>query len=216
MKIGYARVSTQDQKLTLQIDALKKSGCEKIFKEKVSGKNRERPELEKMVSQLRKGDIIVVWKLDRLGRSLRDLIDLVFSFREKGVEFISLNDSINTGTATGRFTFNIFASLAEFEREIIRERTMAGLASAKARGRTGGRKPGLSTQAMNSAKAAKQMFDNDTPVDIIIKTLRISRSTCYRYIDIIKALQEKEALKSPIIKKAKVKLASSKRTNGKK
>ena len=185
MKIGYARVSTQDQKLNIQTDELKKFGCEKIFKEKVSGKNKERPELEKMISQLRKGDKVVVWKLDRLGRSLKDLIDLVSSFKEKGVQFVSIKDSIDTGTPTGRFTFNIFASLAEFEREIIRERTMAGLSAAKARGRIGGRKPGLSKEAMNKAIVAKQMFDKDTPVEVITKTLHISRSTCYRYIDLI-------------------------------
>jgi DNA invertase Pin-like site-specific DNA recombinase len=125
MKIGYARVSTQDQKLELQMDELTKYGCEIIFKEKLSGKTRERPELVKMLGQIRKGDVVVVWKLDRLGRSLKDLIDMVSSFREKGVEFVSLKDGIDTATATGRFTFNIFASVAEIEREIIRERTLA-------------------------------------------------------------------------------------------
>ena len=127
MKIGYARVSTQDQRLELQTDALAQCGCGQIYKERKSGKNKERPELEKMISQLRSGDTVVVWKLDRLGRSLRDLIELVAEFKERGVEFVSLQDGINTATPTGRFTFNIFASLAEFERELIRERTNAGL-----------------------------------------------------------------------------------------
>src|SRR5919205_4677202 len=135
MKIGYARVSTQDQKLTLQLDELKKAGCEHLYQEKISGKNKNRPELEKMLGGLRKGDTVLVWKLDRLGRSLKDLIELVALFNEKGVDFISLHDGINTATATGRFTFNIFAALAEFEREIIKERTKAGLSAAKARGR---------------------------------------------------------------------------------
>ncbi|MBC7388720.1 MAG: recombinase family protein [Opitutaceae bacterium] len=111
MRIGYARVSTQDQNLELQMDDLQKAGCEMIFKEKVSGKNRDRPELQVLISKLRKGDSVIVWKLDRLGRSIRDLIDLVSSFRELGVEFVSLKDSIDTSTATGRFTFNVFATL---------------------------------------------------------------------------------------------------------
>lgn len=191
MKIGYARVSTQDQNLRLQSDELKRYGCEKIFKEKISGKNKERPELHKMITHLRKGDEVVVWKLDRLGRSLRDLIDLMTDFKNMGVSFVSLKDSINTATATGRFTFNIFASLAEFEREIIKERTYAGLAAAKARGRTGGRKPGLSPQARKKAQSAKILFDGDLSTEVIAKQLGISRATCYRYIDIIKAEEDK-------------------------
>ncbi|MCC9167971.1 recombinase family protein [Pontibacter harenae] len=184
MKIGYARVSTQDQKLELQTDALSHYGCDQLYKEKKSGKSKDRPELEKMISQLRAGDTVVVWKLDRLGRSLRDLIDLVSEFQDKGVDFVSLQDGINTATATGRFTFNIFASLAEFEREIIRERTNAGLAAAKSRGRRGGRPKGLSPAAMEKAKTAKVLFDAGTrSVDEIAKILGIGRATCYRYID---------------------------------
>ncbi|MDX5422207.1 MAG: recombinase family protein, partial [Hymenobacteraceae bacterium] len=181
MKIGYARVSTLDQKLELQLDALAHYGCGQVYKEKKSGKNKERPELEKMISQLRAGDTVVVWKLDRLGRSLRDLIDLVTEFRERGVDFVSLQDGINTATATGRFTFNIFASLAEFEREIIRERTKAGLDAAKARGRTGGRPAGLSKAALEKAKSARILFDTGTKtVEEIAQILSISRATCYR------------------------------------
>ena len=188
MKIGYARISTQDQNLELQIDDLQKAGCEMIFQEKVSGKNRDRPELQVLISKLRKGDIVIVWKLDRLGRSIRDLIDLVSSFRELGVEFVSLKDSIDTSTATGRFTFNVFASLAEFEREIIRERTMAGLAAAKARGRTGGRKPGLSKEAMNKAKQVKILFEKgDMPMEEIAKAFGISRATGYRYLELMQS-----------------------------
>jgi DNA invertase Pin-like site-specific DNA recombinase len=186
MKIGYARVSTQDQKLELQLDALTQYGCNQIFKEKKSGKSKERPELEKMNSQLRAGDTVVVWKLDRLGRSLRDLIDLVAKFQQRGVDFVSLQDGINTATATGRFTFNIFASLAEFEREIIRERTKAGLDAAKARGRKGGRPQGLSKDAVEKAKSARILFDSGTKtVEEIAKTLHISRATCYRYLSFI-------------------------------
>jgi DNA invertase Pin-like site-specific DNA recombinase len=184
MKIGYARVSTHDQKLEMQIDELTRFGCELLFKEKISGKSKLRPELEKMIGQLRKGDVIVVWKLDRLGRSLRDLIDLISLFQEKGVEFVSIKDGINTGTATGRFTFNIFASLAEFEREIIRERTKAGLEAAKARGRNGGRPQGLTSEAIETAKNAKILFESGKlTVKDIAKSLKISRATCYRYID---------------------------------
>nr|WP_082458797.1 recombinase family protein [Pedobacter sp. Leaf216] len=134
MKIGYARVSTADQNLDLQFNALTDYGCTTIYQEKISGKNTDRPELKNLLATLRKDDQVVVWKLDRLGRSLRDLVDLVAVFNEKGVNFVSLHDHIDTTTATGRFTFNIFASLAEFEREIIRERTKAGLVAARARG----------------------------------------------------------------------------------
>ena len=184
MKIGYARVSTQDQRLELQLDDLKSYGCETFYKEKMSGKNKTRPQLEKMIDQLRKGDIVVVWKLDRLGRSLKDLIELVSSFREKGVEFVSLKDGIDTGTATGRFTFNIFASLAEFEREIIRERTKAGLEAARSRGRKGGRPAGLSKEALAKAKSAKILYESgEKTVPEIANSLGISRATCYRYID---------------------------------
>lgn len=190
MKIGYARVSTQDQKLELQLDDLKSYGCETVYKEKVSGKDKSRPQLEKMIDQLRSGDVVVVWKLDRLGRSLRDFIDLVSTFREKGVEFVSMKDGINTGTATGRFTFNIFASLAEFEREIIRERTMAGLEAARSRGRMGGRPAGLSKESLARAKNAKILFDSgERSVKEIAESLEISRATCYRYIDIVREIE---------------------------
>ena len=195
MKIGYARVSTQDQKLELQLDDLKSYGCETIYKEKVSGKNKSRPQLEKMIDQLRSGDVVVVWKLDRLGRSLRDLIDLVSSFREKGVEFVSLKDGIDTGTATGRFTFNIFASLAESEREIIRERTMAGLEAARSRGRMGGRPVGLSKEALATARNAKILYERgERTVKEIAKGLEISRATCYRYIDIVREMEKSKSI----------------------
>lgn len=194
MKIAYCRVSTQDQNLNLQVDALKGAGCEMIFQEKVSGKSKERPELIRMFSKLREGDTVVVWKLDRLGRSLKDLIDLVAEMQKLGVNFMSLQDSINTETATGRFTFNIFASLAEFEREMISSRTKAGLASARARGRVGGRPSGLSKENLSKAKAVKILFDKqEKTMDEIGKDLKLSRSTCYRYLDIANSLEKNKS-----------------------
>ena len=195
MKIGYARVSTKDQKLEMQTEALQKAGCEKIFKETKSAL-KERPELQSMLKHLREGDIVVVWKLDRLGRSLKHLIDLVSGFREKGIEFISLNDSIDTTTAQGRLTFNIFASFAEFERELIRERTLAGLQAARERGRIGGRKKGLSPEAKKTAFACYQLWeDKSRSVSDILKIVNVSKATFYRYIAWVKEEQEKEKIK---------------------
>jgi len=185
MKIGYARVSTLDQNLDLQLDTLKQFGCEQIFEEKTSGASKERPQLIKLFSILRKGDSVVVWKLDRLGRSLRDLIDLISKMKELSVTFVSIQDSIDTSTATGRFTFNIFASLAEFEREIISERTRAGLAAARARGRIGGRPPGYSKEIISKIKAVKVLYDQqDKTVQEIADDLSISRATAYRFLKI--------------------------------
>jgi DNA invertase Pin-like site-specific DNA recombinase len=182
MIYGYARVSTEDQKLNLQLDALKNAGCNKIYKEKISAA-KERPELEKMIGLFEKGDSVVVWKLDRLGRSLRHLIDLVKSFEEKKVKFISLQDNINTQTAQGRFIFNLFASLAEFERDIIRERTHAGLTAARARGRKGGRPKGLSLEAQLKAQYAKKLYDDRSlSIEDICKKVGVSRRTLYNYI----------------------------------
>jgi len=185
MNIGYARVSTKDQNLDLQLNALKECGCTEIFFEKISAA-KERPELEKMISILRKDDIVVVWKLDRLGRSLKHLIDLISMFREKGVEFISLNDNIDTTTIHGRLIFNIFASFAEFERELISERTKAGLEAARAKGRIGGRKPGLTKQSIAKAYTALYLSEKDMPVSDILKQLEISKATYYRYLEYAK------------------------------
>ncbi len=186
MKIGYARVSTQDQNLELQLDALKAAGCQQIFKEKVSAASSERIQLSKMLDSLRSGDTVVVWKLDRLGRSLKELIERVSDFQNRGIGFISLNDSIDTTTPQGRLIFNIFASLAEFEREIIRERTKAGLASAKARGRQGGRPKGLSKEALEKAQAAKALFDRkEKSAKEIARILGIGRATLYRYVNLL-------------------------------
>lgn len=183
MKIGYARVSTADQNLNLQLDALKKAGCEKFYQEKVSGAKTARPELERMLENARPGDIIVIWKLDRLGRSLKHLVELVGTLMEREVGLQSLNDPIDTTTPQGRLTFNIFASLAEFERDLIRERTQAGLKAARARGRKGGRPKGLSGRAKQAAKAAETLYrKREHSVQEIAKMLGISKSTLYTYL----------------------------------
>ena len=140
MLIGYARVSTQDQNLDLQTDALTKAGCKKVFKDKISASRAERPGLLKALEVLREGDTLVVWKLDRLGRSVKNLVDLVGELRQRNVQFKSLTDAIDTGTSSGRFFFHVMASLADMERELTVERTRAGLAVARQLGRTGGRK----------------------------------------------------------------------------
>lgn len=175
-------MSTHDQNLNMQTDALTNAGCEIIFEEKISGKSKERPELTKLFEKLRKGDTVVVWKLDRLGRSLKDLIDLVTKMEHLDVSFLSLQDGINTNTPTGRFTFNIFASLAEFERQIISERTKAALTSA--RGRKGGRPSGYSKDTIRKIKAVKTLYnaENSSSVQDIADSLQISRATCYRYL----------------------------------
>lgn len=182
MKIGYARTSSKEQNLFLQIDALKAAGCEKIITEQRSAV-KERPELNKLLEILREGDIIVVWKLDRMGRSLSHLIQLLTIFKSKRVEFVSIQDNLDTSTAMGRFFFNIIGSLSEYERELIIERTNAGLEAARLRGRIGGRKPGLSQEAKNKAAAAKHLYvDKHLPINDIIKTLEIGKATLYRYL----------------------------------
>lgn len=183
MKIGYARVSTKDQDLSLQLDALAEVGCEKIYQEQVTGATRERPELQKMLDQLRDGDVIVIWKLDRLARSLKDLVNLVNEIQEKGAGLSSLNDQIDTTTPHGKFTFHVFAAMAEFERDIIRERTNAGLAAARARGRKGGRPKGLSKKAKHTAIIAENLYEEGAlSVKEICEQLSISKMTLYNYL----------------------------------
>lgn len=183
MKIGYARVSTKSQNLSLQIDALKQEGCQLIFEEKASGAKADRPELRKMINQLREGDIIIIWKLDRFGRSLRDLVNLVKEIQNKGAELKSLNDAINTTTPQGKLTFHLFAALAEFERDIISERTKSGLESARARGRKGGRPKGLSKEVRDKVIIAKSLYEQqEMSVMEICQYLGIARSTFYKYI----------------------------------
>lgn len=183
MKIGYARVSTQAQDLSLQLDALQAAECATIYQEKVSGAKKERPQLEKMLRQLRAGDVVIVWKLDRLARSMQDLVRLVNEIQGRGAELQSLNDHIDTTSPTGKFTFHIFAALAEFERDIIRERTKAGLAAARARGRIGGRPKGLSQKAQHTAIIAEQLYlAGELTVKEICEQLSISRGTFYNYL----------------------------------
>jgi DNA invertase Pin-like site-specific DNA recombinase len=183
MLIGYARVSTRDQNLELQLDALSKAGCKIIFQEKASGAKADRPELERMLSQLRKGDVVCIYKLDRLGRSLKNLLELVAGFESRGVGLKSLTDSIDTTTPQGRLVLNIFGSLAEFERDLIRERTKAGLEAARARGRKGGRRRGLSTEAQKKAMLAEAYYkEGKLGVDEIAKTVGVSKMTLYKYL----------------------------------
>jgi DNA invertase Pin-like site-specific DNA recombinase len=183
MKFGYARVSTHDQNLSLQVDALRKEGCEKIFQEVASGSNVDRPELNKLFNEVRKGDVITIWKLDRLGRSLKHFLSLTSELLQKGVDLKSLNDPIDTTSSQGRLVFNIFASLAEFERELIIERTQAGLRSARARGRFGGRPRGLSETAQKKAIAAAALYkERKLSVNEIGKNLGICKVTLYNYL----------------------------------
>lgn len=184
MLLGYARVSTKDQKLTSQRNQLNEHGCEKIYTDKVSGANTERVGLTRLLTNAREGDVIVVCKLDRLGRSLKHLVELVAELNDRGIGLKSLGDPIDTTTAQGRLVFNIFASLAEFERELIRERTNVGLQSARAQGRTGGRKPGLSEEGKRKARIAESYYQEGMPVDQIAKELKMSKATLYKYLKI--------------------------------
>lgn len=183
MKIGYARVSTKDQQLDLQLDALNKVGCKKIYQEVLSGAKTERPILKELLANLREDDVLVIWKLDRLGRSLRHLVDIVNQLNARKIGLQSLNDPIDTTTSHGRLTFNLFASLAEFERDIIRERTQAGLSAARARGRRGGRPAGLPKHAEAIACAAETLYlERKLSVRQIAQQLHISKSTLYAYL----------------------------------
>lgn len=180
MLIGYARVSTQDQHLELQKDALEKVGCEKIFTDIASGAKSEREGLKEALAYLRQGDILVVWKLDRLGRSLKHLIEIVNDLSEKNIGFQSIEEKIDTTTSGGKLIFHIFASLAEFERDIIRERTNAGLKAARARGRVGGRPRAMDEKKITMAKALVK--DPNNSIKDICETLNVSRATLYRYL----------------------------------
>jgi DNA invertase Pin-like site-specific DNA recombinase len=183
VKIGYARVSTQDQNLEMQLDALQKAGCEKVFQEKASGIKSDRPQLAAMQQILREGDIIYIYKLDRLGRSLKHLLEMTSDFEKRGIGLVSINDSIDTTTAQGRLIFNIFASLAEFERDLIRERTKSGLDAARARGRKGGRSRGLSKEAEKKAMLAQTLYnERKLGVNEIAADLEISKMTLYKYL----------------------------------
>jgi DNA invertase Pin-like site-specific DNA recombinase len=178
MRIGYARVSTDDQMLDLQLDALRGGGVDTIYQEHKSGKNTDRPELENCLKALRSGDALVVWRLDRLGRNLADLIRIVNELELRGVGFESLTEQIDTSSPTGKLVFHVFAALAEFEKNLIRERTMAGLKAARARGRHGGRPQKLSDKDIAMAKLL--MADKSNDVSEIAKRFGVHRTTLYR------------------------------------
>lgn len=179
MLIGYARVSREDQDLALQVEALKKGGCKKIFEEKMSGKVSDRPALKDAFFHLREGDTLVVWKLDRLGRTVKGLITLVKDLEDQGIGFRSLTDNIDTSTTSGRFFFHIMASLAQMERELIAERTKAGLEIARKLGRVGGRKRKMTKSKI---EAAKNLFKQGMPAKDVASSIEVSVATLYKWI----------------------------------
>ncbi|WP_396956560.1 recombinase family protein [Nitrosomonas sp.] len=179
MLIGYARISTQDHNLELQRKALITAGCKKIFEDKVNGTRADRPGLAKMLEVLREGDTLIVWKLDRLGRPVKQLVDLISDLHKHGVEFRSLTDSIDTSTPSGRFFFHIMVSLAEMERELTVERTRVGLEVAKQLGRKGGRKPKMTDSKIESAK---ELLASGMPPKDVAKNLGVSIPTLYRWV----------------------------------
>src|SRR5947199_5572126 len=184
MYVGYARVSTQDQTLNLQKDALEKIGCSKIFTDTASGAQTERKGLDEALAYVRAGDSLVVWKLDRLGRSLKHLIETITKLNNRKIGFKSITENIDTTTSGGKLVFHIFGALAEFERDIIRERTNAGLTAARARGRLGGRPKAKALNTPKKITLAQSLYnDKNNTIDEICKTLNISRATLYRYID---------------------------------
>ncbi|TYC91479.1 recombinase family protein [Vibrio anguillarum] len=189
MKIGYARVSTDDQNEDSQIDSLESAGCERIYIEKCSGKSKQRPELERMIDALREGDIVVVQRLDRLGRSLKDLIELLDGFKEQGIKFISLNESIDTTTAVGELAFHMIGAIAQFERRLISERTKAGLKAARARGRKGGRKAKL--KASDIKKAQAMLLDKSVTKTEVAEHFGVSRPTLNKALDGVEPPQER-------------------------
>ncbi len=189
MKIGYARVSTDDQNEDSQIDSLESAGCERIYIEKCSGKSKQRPELERMIDALREGDIVVVQRLDRLGRNLKDLIELLDGFKEQGIKFISLNESIDTTTAVGELAFHMIGAIAQFERRLISERTKAGLKAARARGRKGGRKAKLTASDIKKAQA--MLLDKSVTKTEVAEHFGVSRPTLNKALDGAEPPQER-------------------------
>lgn len=187
MNIGYARVSNPEQKFDLQIAALKKAGCKTIFKETISGVKKERPELAKAIEKLKVGDCLVVWSLDRLGRSLKELIEIVTQLQMAKIGFISICDNLNSVTAQGGLLFHIFGSLAVFEKELVKERTGLGLSGVRARGRNGGRPAGLTEEFRNKAASIKLVYDSRSKsITEICGIFGVSAATlykCLRYIN---------------------------------
>ncbi len=182
--IGYARVSTQDQNLHLQKDALTKAGCEKIYTDTISGSTQERKGLDEALNFLRSGDTLVVWKLDRLGRTMKHLIDTLTRLKDKGIGFKSLTENIDTTTPGGKLIFHVFGSLAEFERDLIRERTQAGLLAARERGRQGGRPKSQLADEKKLTMAQKMYTDKTIPVKDILTNLGIKKTTFYKYLKV--------------------------------
>jgi len=180
MLIGYARVSTREQNLAPQADALNRAGCKRIFEDRISGAALERPGLREALAFAREGDTLLVWRLDRLGRSLKNLIDIIAGLEKRAIGFRSLQESIDTTTSSGRLIFQVFGALAEFERNLIRERTRAGLAAARARGRNGGRPRKLSNK--QAALARKLYAEQQHPVKDICQMIGISKPTLYKYL----------------------------------
>ncbi|CAE6850625.1 DNA-invertase hin [Paraburkholderia aspalathi] len=183
-KIGYARVSTDDQNLDLQRDALTKAGCVEIYEEKASGKSADRPELSQCLRALRAGDTFVVWRLDRLGRSLPDLVRIIADLEKREVAVESLSEKIDTSSAAGRMVLHFFAMLAEYERNLIRERTRAGLDAARARGRKGGRAPKLDTKQIREIRAL--LRDPQVRVTDVAKRYGVSRATLYKHVGTVR------------------------------
>lgn len=187
MLIGYARVSTSDQTLNLQKDALEKIGCSQIFTDTISGSTTERQGLDAALAYVREGDTLVVWRLDRLGRSLKHLIETITNLNNRKIGFKSITENIDTTTSGGKLIFHIFGALAEFERDIIKERTQAGLTAARSRGRLGGRPKAKTLNTPKKVAMAQSLYDNkNNTIDEICKTLNISRATLYRYIHVQK------------------------------
>lgn len=196
-RIGYARVSTDDQNLDLQLDALHRAGIadDCLYSDTASGKDAERKELVACLKALREGDTLVVWRLDRLGRSLPDLVRIIGELEKKGVGFESLTEKIETSSAAGKLVFHVFAALAEFERNLIRERTRAGLVAARARGRSGGRRPKLTPQQIKEIK--RLMTDPAIPVSQIAERYKVSRTTIYK----VAPRRESEVVEAQPVKK---------------
>ena len=191
MLIGYARVSTHEQNLDLQRDTLEAAGCKRIFEDMLSGAKSERPGLAQLKDHLREGDTLVIWRLDRLGRSLKDLIEWVNYLEEQGIALNSLQESIDTSTPTGKLVFHIFGALAEFERNLISERSRAGMEAARARGRRGGRPSALSPEQKKLVFKLHQ--DPEQTIDSIRALFNVSRKTIYNAVNEIKKNQRKEA-----------------------
>jgi DNA invertase Pin-like site-specific DNA recombinase len=191
MLIGYARVSTRDQKAHLQLDALREAGCEKIFEETASGARRDRPELNAALDFMRSGDTLVVWKLDRLARSTRQLLETVEMFERRKIGLKTITQNIDTTNAGGRLIFTVFGAIAEFEREIIRERTRAGLDAARSRGRKGGRPRSLSDKDLKQARAL--LADPEITVEEVARRFGVGSSTLYRYLPAARQAAQDEA-----------------------